>query len=254
MFVFDGSANPLETYNIFSNNYLTDKFFNVATTTIDPVSINIDPKLASGTFTPSYDSPAIDAGYSGMFGDNKFDYYGNPIYGTPDIGPIEYQPPYKMGTNLPDLSGNQRIYGDGKFRNKTSPSGKTAAFTLTPIGGYISTDKEQWMDLAFGSWNTNLYSWTASSSQSRGAQFSVSKLKAGGYYQIKVDNAKSSYITTSNLCDTNFYCKADSRGKIIFNYNGPWPTHVFSLIYGGLKYKPVSTLKASPSRTFTIYK
>ena len=39
-------------------------------------------------------SPAIDAGFDMQ---RESDVYGNPIYGRPDIGPVEYQPGHVMG-------------------------------------------------------------------------------------------------------------------------------------------------------------
>jgi hypothetical protein len=253
-FVTNNSTLPQESFNIFDANRNADKVVDYTLIPLGQSSRQADSKIATGNFIPSYDSLAIDSGFTGIANDNNFDYYGNPIYGTPDIGPIEYQPPFKMGTNLPDLSGNPRIYRDGKYRNKTAPLGKKAAFTATPIGGFVATNRDQWMDISFGTWNSNTYAWTASSPLSAGAQFSISGLKAGGYYQIKVDNAISSYITSGNSCDMNYYCKADMRGKITFNYSGPWPTHAFSLTYGGLKYRPVVALSSASSKVFTIYK
>ena len=59
-------------------------------------------------------SPAIDSGISvGL----TTDYASNKIYGLPDIGGYEYQPPHTIGTNNINITAGARIYGDGKFRD-----------------------------------------------------------------------------------------------------------------------------------------
>ncbi|MBU2025263.1 MAG: polysaccharide deacetylase family protein, partial [Patescibacteria group bacterium] len=61
----------------------------------------------SSDYSLQYDSPLIDTGTDlGL----TTDYAGNPIYGTPDIGAYEYQPPYAMGSNHPDTDADVRIY------------------------------------------------------------------------------------------------------------------------------------------------
>ncbi|MFH1559360.1 MAG: right-handed parallel beta-helix repeat-containing protein, partial [Patescibacteria group bacterium] len=61
----------------------------------------------NSNYTLAWNSPAIDAGTDlGL----TTDYAGNPIYGTPDIGAYEYQPPYAMGSNHPDTDADVRIY------------------------------------------------------------------------------------------------------------------------------------------------
>ncbi|MDO8593124.1 MAG: polysaccharide deacetylase family protein, partial [bacterium] len=58
-------------------------------------------------------SPAIDVGTNLSL---TTDYLGNPIYGLPDIGGYEYQPPYTVGTTPVPTTGSVRVYSDGQYR------------------------------------------------------------------------------------------------------------------------------------------
>jgi len=63
---------------------------------------------------------------------------GNPLYGTPDIGAYEYQPPYTITTQKPEYTGNIRIYGDGKYRYLTATtSSVTAPLSVVPAETWI---------------------------------------------------------------------------------------------------------------------
>jgi hypothetical protein len=122
----------------------------------------------SGKFTVSdyhllSTSPAIDAGTDvGL----TTDYAGNPIYGAPDIGGYEYQPPYTMGTDGIPTTADTRTYGDEKFRNKTATTSDVTADLSVTIP---DADKTQWLDIGISTWdNTGLYhkAWNASTTAS----------------------------------------------------------------------------------------
>jgi len=106
-------------------------------------------------FSPSWNSPLIDAGTAETPGLRVTgDILGNPIYGTPDIGAVEYQPPYMMGTDPVDVAANVRVYADGKFRNTARPSGRTAKLSVQPAGGYPAEERGHWLDLVIMRWET----------------------------------------------------------------------------------------------------
>ncbi|MCK5772840.1 MAG: hypothetical protein KAH57_03555, partial [Thermoplasmata archaeon] len=96
----------------------------------DPLFTN----FSTGDLSLSYLSPAIDAGGEVTL---PYDFEGNPIYGPRDIGPYEYQPPYKMGQDPVRISGDIRLYEDGRYRYVASePVIENSSFSLVPKGGY----------------------------------------------------------------------------------------------------------------------
>ncbi len=58
---------------------------------------------AQADFLLNYLSPSIDAGTTtSIMNSSSTDFFGNPIYGTPDMGAIEYQPPHNLALTTPD--------------------------------------------------------------------------------------------------------------------------------------------------------
>ena len=97
-------------------------------------------------------SPAIDAGTSAA---TSTDYAGNPIYGTPDIGAYEYQPPYTFASNNIPTTGSTRLYSDGKYRMVTATSSaSTGVFSVKPSSGSYLATTTQYMDITINSWLT----------------------------------------------------------------------------------------------------
>lgn len=204
-------------------------------TGLDTHSINADPAIVSSTPTqPSdlalqWNSPAIDAGTSTG---RTTDYLGNPIYGTPDIGAIEYQPPYQMGTDEPDITANVRIYANGKFRNTAAPSGTTANLTMMPQGGFPSGDYALWMDVAIGTWDTSgdfRKTWSETGSSVSGPVLhEIGSFQPGASYQISVDSVTGAGITGTD-CASGI-CQADENGRLTFAYSGTYSTpHIFDI-------------------------
>ena len=179
-------------------------------------------------------SPLIDAG--AVIPTRTTDFYGNPIYGTPDMGAIEYQPPYTMGADSINASGNIRIYADGKYRyTSTVGSGPTMNFSATPSGGTFSSfgssdARPAWLDISNITWNTSgNYSkeWTASGSGATTVVFTVGDLLPAEHYHVTVDGATSASITGTSC--TAGLCQAGSDGKITFTYTGGWSSHTFAV-------------------------
>lgn len=186
----------------------------------------------SGSYTDKTDfqlqstSPAIDAG-TGI--NLTTDYAGNPIYGTPDIGAYEYQPPYTMGTTGINISAGARIYADGKFRNLTVAGSETADLKITPESGnfpvYNTTDiRPDFMDVTHITWSntgTHHKTWTESSSTlgTSRTTHTVGDLEANKNYNVKVDTILGAGIigTGGTVCSMGV-CRSNSSGKIVFLY------------------------------------
>ncbi|MFC1608770.1 right-handed parallel beta-helix repeat-containing protein, partial [Patescibacteria group bacterium] len=189
----------------------------------DPLLSNIGGSYALATdFTLQSLSPAIDAGTDVSL---TTDYAGSPIYGLPDIGAYEYQPPYTMGTHEIDTSADVRVYGDGKFRNTVVTGGTTADLSVDPA----SDDKSQYLDIEITTWETSGdYSkeWTEDSTTITGnTAHIVGDLEANKYYNVSVDSTLGQDITGGNC--TAGVCLSNSSGEIEFTYSGGYSTHTF---------------------------
>jgi hypothetical protein len=92
IFAHNNSLAPAETYNIYSGNsayiIVNGQWYSIDTTS----STSTDLKLQPETYIPQDGSPVIDAGTNDLPLAVPADYYGHPIIGTVDIGPVEYQP------------------------------------------------------------------------------------------------------------------------------------------------------------------
>ncbi len=174
-------------------------------------------------------SPNIDAGTIGLL---TTDILGNPIYGSPDIGPYEYQPPYTINTHDINKTGSVRIYADGKYRytNATSSS-NTVTLSVSPLGGFSNDAYHEYLNLTIDTWEADsenaVKEWTASSSYATSTVFSITDLSVNTDYDIKIDNVLASNITGSN-CDSGV-CTTDSSGTLTFTYTGGWSTHTFTI-------------------------
>ncbi|OHA85696.1 MAG: hypothetical protein A2408_00865 [Candidatus Yonathbacteria bacterium RIFOXYC1_FULL_52_10] len=183
----------------------------------------------TGDFRPANFSPGIDSGttISGV----TTDALGNPIYGTPDAGPYEYQPSYTIGTHRIPVGGvTSRIYRDGKYRPTTATSTEaTADLRVTPSGGFGAGNYDEWMNVAVSTWQTEgAYRkvWTESSSIATTTAHTVGDLAPGGQYRILVDGVEHSRAT------------ANASGQLTFDYGGGYSTHTFevneAVVQGGV--------------------
>jgi hypothetical protein len=181
--------------------------------------------ISSSNFQLRANSPAIDAGDSS---DADRDLAGNPIYGPPDIGAFEYQPPLVMGYDT--ITTPIRVYGDGKFRTIGNVCSYNAHFSVIPQGH----DTKKYLDISISTWNSDgdfKKEWTEHSPNlgSTPIDHSVGNLQPGKYYAIKVDGSLAAKTISGPAC-INGICLADSNGKIIFTYLGGSSTHTFSVV------------------------
>ncbi len=190
---------------------------------------------AAQAFSPGDESGIIDAGdpSSGI----TEDAINHPIYGPPDIGAYEYQPPYEMGTNEIDIAANVRVYGDGKFRNTETPSGTTANLSIIPQ----SSQTTKWLDISKADdeeeiiWETNHKKWKESSTtlENTNTLHTIGDLTAGKSYTFTIDgNPASEDSITGNITSSdciNSICTANGTGKITFTYTGGYSEHEFEI-------------------------
>jgi len=179
------------------------------------------------------------------------DFDGNPIYGTPDIGAFEYQPPYNISVDKinTSVSKNIRIYGDGKYRYiNSSTASVNANLSLNPVSGFNSTNYSEFFDINVSFWNTDgNYSknWTEYSGTlgtSANVTHIVSDLKPNTYFGVKVDSVVGANISGANC--VNGICLSDSSGKITFNYTGGYSSHSFEIVD---LTSPVITFSCTPT-------
>lgn len=180
-------------------------------------SLLINP--SAGNFQLQQFSPNIDTGTSvGL----TTDVLGNPIYGTPDIGPYEYQPPYSITARSIPIGGSFRVYKNGKYRMTTATSSSaTANMNITPVDGFPSGDYSEWLNVTVNSWSTSgdySKSWTESSPvASATTVHTVGDLAPNGFYTVSVDGIQYAQF------------RADGGGQGTFTYSGGYSTHTFSI-------------------------
>ncbi|KKP97573.1 MAG: hypothetical protein UR99_C0009G0005 [Candidatus Moranbacteria bacterium GW2011_GWD2_36_12] len=224
----------------------------VATTGKDDVNTVryiVDSKQRQGNYVLQDTSSAIDSGSSVS---GVVDFSGNPIYGVPDIGTYEYQPPHTIGINEIDIAAGARIYGDGKFRDLNTTSSNTADLVIKPESGnfttYGSTEaRPNWMDITDITWlNTGNHrkAWTESSSVLGATNIlhTIGDLDSNKNYNVSVDTILGQNIQGANgtIC-TNGICKSNSEGKISFLYTGGYSEHDFEIIEGD-NVAPITTV------------
>ncbi|HBI17264.1 MAG TPA: hypothetical protein DDY52_03930 [Candidatus Moranbacteria bacterium] len=178
-------------------------------------------------FQLGYLSPAIDSGADvGL----TADYAGNPIYGTPDIGAYEYQPPHVMGSDKINIEGGARIYNDGKFRDLSEIYNLGANLTITPENNFSNYEEDEirpdFMDVTDIIWTAEKKEWTETANNISSTFHRVGDSTPNVYYYVKIDNELKN-ITGEN-CKDNI-CKADNSGNLNFTYVGSYSTHTFEI-------------------------
>ncbi|MFH0856686.1 MAG: SGNH/GDSL hydrolase family protein [bacterium] len=147
-----------------------------------------------------------------------------------------YFPKYTIGTDDLDITGDIKIYSDGKFRYSTATSSApTASFSVVPSGGsFYSGDHGEYMDITINTWQTSVNynkQWTATSTIATTTVYTIGDLAASTYYDFKLDGAASTTAVTGETC-ANGVCKTDGSGNLTFTYIGGYSTHIFALEKG----------------------
>lgn len=231
--------HALDDSKFVSNDQVTNASWTTYHASNETNSQNGDPLFTnenSNDFTLTATSPAIDAGTGvGL----TTDYLGNNIYGVPDIGAYEYQPPFTFALNDIPTTGSVRLYSDGKYRmTMASSSAVTANFSVAPVGGNYSTTT-QYMDITINTWSTTgdkNKKWTATSTagdfltQATSTVYTIGDLTPSVYYNFHLDGSASTTAVTDNSQCTAGVCLADGSGNLTFTYVGGYSTHVFELI------------------------
>ena len=194
-----------DTYAGTDNQALLDPLF-VSTSTDD---------FSLQTFSPDIDSGTSPAEFT-------TDFLGNPIYGIPDIGAYEYQPPYTITSGSVPVGGSFRVYGNGNYRMlMATSSSATAHLTIAPPGGFSATNYDQWLDVTVNTWNTSgnyAKSWTATSSQATAIVQTIGDLASSSWYTVSVDGVASMTL------------ESDASGNLTYTYEGGWSTaHTFAV-------------------------
>lgn len=242
--------NPLDDSNFISpgSGYTTWSSYHVA---VEPHSNNSNPLFinASGNyslatdFQPTYLSPSIDAGTTTPnMTATTTDFANNPIYGTPDMGAYEYQPPHTITSNTIDVGAGARIYADGKFRDLNTTNSNSAHLKITPQSGTFTTfgataTRPAWLDITnISNWTTIHKTWTESNAQTSNmiTNHTVGDLEHNKYYTISITDALASNITgingTTCITENNaISCLSDNNGNLSFEYNGGYSNHTFDL-------------------------
>jgi len=189
---------------------------------------------AGGDYQLLWDSPAIDAGPDLGYGG---DAAGNPIYGLPDTGALEYQPPYVLGTDAIAAAAEVRIYGDGAFRYLTAPGATAAALAVTPSAGWGAFAPQDarpfWMDLDVANWTTAGAAYcrwvevAAALAPTEASAYTLDGFEPDATYLVRVDGALDAALSGPAVSDS--VVRADSAGQLAFAYTGDHEGTVFEL-------------------------
>jgi parallel beta-helix repeat protein len=234
--VYSAITNFISSNNNWSSGTVDSSWTNTYKGTNNQASTTpLFRDTSSRNFRLQQLSTDIDAGtsVSGL----TTDIIGNPIYGTPDIGAYEYQPPYRIGTDKINISGRTRLYADGKYRYTTATSStETADITILPKGGWGSGDYSEYMNITINTWNTGgdyKKEWTESSDSAGVTAHTIGDLEPGRSYIVKVDGVVYDSVS------------ANDSGKASFNYTGGYSTHVFTIDAAPIGNGPIFTGPAS---------
>lgn len=219
-------ANENLTLDADYNNaetFLHDWVEGPGTITSNPLFIDED----NNDFRLNYDSPNIDAGTdinSLVLNcpENCVDIEGNPIYGFPDIGAYEYQPPYNISSDAIEYNGTIRIYSDGKYRYLNQSSAEQKIFIIKPENDYPSHTATQKRN---ASYDVQLQNWTDSN-----IKFNVTNLSASGNVNFTICNltASRNYVLSIDSVESGIY-SSNQIGCLEFQYTGNWSEHEFEL-------------------------
>jgi hypothetical protein len=183
----------------------------------DGDSVTAVPLFENSTlqrFSLQPSSPAIDAGIP-ISGVNA-DYAGKPIYGLPDLGAYEFQPPYRAKVDRVGVGDEIRVYGDGRFWIRKRRGGDAVALGIVPT----SNDTKQWLDVVVTrSEQRSEVSWVASSINVIGPIIhSIQGMLPNTLYEIRVDGV----LLVAQ--------RSSQKGEIEFSWEGDYSVrHTFSI-------------------------
>lgn len=221
--------NVLRDFDYWRNIIVNNNCGGTCPTALDEHSQAVDPLFlnASGSLSVDSDfqlsalSPAIDAGTANIAVDTLgqpvtpgLDYVGNPIYGAPDLGVYEYQPPYMMeDDSIPGypatghrIAENVRVYGNGRYRN-LPPTGQPVdyqadleIFPQTAWGttNFSAADFKHWMDVRISNWSNDQKVWTVTRQPgtiTSNDRFFIRGVQTGQQYYICIDDNYWSTVT-----------------------------------------------------------
>jgi|GEM_PF-4379843 len=196
------NPEPKETFDFYYKPlHYRDMDYWINDTPYDNRAVTKDPLLDidGWTVTLSELSPAIDAGFDMQ---RDTDVYGNPIYGQPDIGPVEHQPGHVMGESM---GSDTTVYADGRFRIASDTL--QADLAVSPAGGWPSfaptEHRPQWMKIQVQQWQKPL-EWTETVSSPESVIHTVGGRNPNIDCQVYIDEVPVSSQTT------------DSDGAIMF--------------------------------------
>ncbi len=225
-FVFSSVKNFTASHNAWagptSSSWKTYQgTHNLASTT--PLFI----ATSTNNFSLTQFSPLVDAG-TAVSSSTATDFLGNPIYGTPDIGPFEYQPPYTMGINHPTQGAPLRLYENGRYRYLSATStSDTVPLTVTPAAGFTPKNYSKYLDITIQTWSTDKKVWTESSSQAGATTINT----AGDFAPNKDYNV---------FVDGTFYTTKTTNASGVLSFTYPV----------GYKHTRTFTITARPSAGF----
>lgn len=177
----------------------------------DPLFIN----PSADNYRLQWNSPCIDSGIS--MGTHTTDLDGNPVYGTPDMGCYEYQPPFAIGTNTVDITGTVTLYADGLYRYKTgTTTGILAPLDIYATSGRLSGTYSNWMDIDIQTWTGTSMTWVETPQWATNTTHKVSSLTSGRTFE--------SWYTSSGGSRTFIATSTAVNGSITFNYTGGMAT------------------------------
>lgn len=245
------NTNLIHKHNLYWNNASNYHPSGIGT---DSTEIFLDPLFvgsSTGDLHLRWNSPCIDAGSTTPFEDFIMpwqDLEHNSIYGAPDIGAYEYQPPEEMGTDTVDTTGEIRIYADSKYRYKTgTSSGTLADLDIYPTSGRATSTGhvDYLVDVVFSTttvWQVGTSMvWYESRPEGDTGTYTTHKvggLVTGKNYRVRYDKLLGdglgligSYVAVNN--------------EITFNYTRGYPQVMLEVI-------PIATTRMIMSGNGTI--
>ena len=235
---FNNTGADTTDFTIWKTDQVAANVTGANAHSINILSIGSSPfvNIDSNNFNSQPLSPAIDSGTASVLTSTTTDYLNHPLYGLPDMGAYEYQPPFTIGTSLVDPTGNIRIYGDKMYRYTTATSSTMHAnFSVAPAETWTyaaSTTRPEWLNISNMTWNiSDSYTkqWTASSTTATTTVYTIGDLLPNKIYTFKLDGLASTTAIADNTQCTSGICTADGSGVISFTYQGGYSTHTFAL-------------------------